>query len=105
MKHFLSGDNYKLETLKSRIPEGQYFYHTEFKRPIYKNTDGELYYEDGMPFGTYYGGLFQNKPLNPPIGFGFFCTDKQTTEGATNGIMIYHKGNNVWVDALGRIIE
>ena len=35
----------------------------------------------------------------------YFCTDKQTTEGASNGIMIYHKGNNVWVDALGRVVS
>ena len=24
---------------------------------------------------------------------------------ASNGIVIYHKGNNVWVDSLGRTIE
>lgn len=50
-------------------------------------------------------GTFNNKPYNSPIGFAFFCTDKQTAEGSTNGIMIYHKGNNVWVDALGRVVE
>ena len=50
-------------------------------------------------------GTFASRPINSPIGFKYFCTDKQTSEGATNGIMIYHKGNNVWVDALGRIIS
>ena len=50
-------------------------------------------------------GIFSQKPSNPSIGFAYFCTDKQTTEGSTNGIMIYHKGDNVWVDALGRVIE
>ena len=35
----------------------------------------------------------------------YFCTDKQSTEGGTNGIEIIHKGNNVWVDALGRVVS
>lgn len=35
----------------------------------------------------------------------YFCTDKQTTEGITNGIMIYYKGDSVWVDALGRVVS
>lgn len=52
-------------------------------------------------------GLFSQKPapsLNLPIGFSYFCTDRQTSEGASNGIMIYYKGDNVWVDALGRVV-
>lgn len=50
-------------------------------------------------------GTFAQKPIGIKVGFSYFCIDKQTEEGITNGIMIYHKGNNVWVDALGRIIE
>ena len=61
-------------------------------------------------------GTFENKPNgeNIYIGFSYFCTDKQTTEGYTNGIMIFYKGQDttdpdnptdVWVDALGRIVS
>lgn len=50
-------------------------------------------------------GNFASKPDNPIIGFSYFCTDKKSIEGDTNGIIIYYKGNNTWVDALGRIIE
>ena len=50
-------------------------------------------------------GTFSKKPINPPISRSYFCTDRQTTEGTTNGIMIYYKGEGVWVDALGRVIE
>lgn len=50
-------------------------------------------------------GVFENKPISPRRGFAYFCTDRQTAEGGTNGIMIYHKGNNVWVDALGRVVN
>ena len=52
-------------------------------------------------------GIFANKPSasDVPVGFKYFCTDKQTVEGATNGIEIIHKGTNVWVDALGRVIS
>lgn len=50
-------------------------------------------------------GNYQSKPTNAEIGSSYFCTDRQTSEGASNGIMIYYKGNNVWVDALGRVIS
>lgn len=50
-------------------------------------------------------GTFANKPIDIKIGYAYFCTDRQTLEGSTNGIMIYHKGNNIWVDALGRVIS
>lgn len=46
-------------------------------------------------------GTFDNRPNHAPIGFAYFCTDKNA-EGASNGIMIYHKDIDVWVDALGR---
>ena len=52
-----------------------------------------------------FSGIFSKKPNNPPTGFGYLCTDKKTSEGNNNGIMIYYKGNGVWIDALGRIIE
>ena len=38
----------------------------------------ERFFENGLVFGAY--------------------------EGATMGIPIYHKGSNVWVDALGRVV-
>ena len=50
-------------------------------------------------------GEFSNKPSSPVVGYKYFCTDKQITEGAANGIEIIHKGNNVWVDALGRVVS
>lgn len=51
-------------------------------------------------------GTFTERPSGGlPIGFQYFCTDKQTVEGQTSGIMIYHKGNDIWVDALGRVIS
>ena len=63
--------------------------------------------EDGAIAGVARSGLFENVPDAEEIyvGFKYFCTDKQTTEGATDGIEIIHKGNNVWVDALGRVVE
>ena len=53
-------------------------------------------------------GTFEVKPLSADgafIGQEYFCTNRKTAEGNTNGIIIYHKGNDVWVDALGRIVE
>ena len=59
---------------------------------------------DALKFGT-----FEQNPTivtrNIPIGYKYFCTDKQSVEGATNGIEIIHKGNNIWCDAFGREIS
>lgn len=59
--------------------------------------------------GTPTYGTFSQKPSVLanliPIGYKYFCTDKQTSEGTSNGIEIIHKGNDVWVDALGRVIS
>lgn len=82
---------------------------------LYMDTDdvGETYYksnivdENDIIIGVKREGLFSEKPKksdNIQIGFSYFCTDKKTEEGASNGIIIYHKGNDVWIDALGRVV-
>lgn len=82
-----------------------------FKNITYSDFSGyvAIWIEaDGTKEGTPRSGTFANKPTVTKnfisVGFKYFCTDKQTIEGATNGIMIYHKGNDVWVDALGRVV-
>lgn len=50
-------------------------------------------------------GVFSDKPTTPVVGSQYFCTDRQTVEGATNGIVLYYKGGGVWVDALGRVVS
>lgn len=64
---------------------------------------------DGTKEGTPRSGTFANKPTVTrnfiSVGFKYFCTDKQSTEGGTNGIEIIHKGNDIWCDALGREIS
>ena len=50
-------------------------------------------------------GLFSNKPINTIIGKTYFCTDKQSPESTQPGLMIYHKGNNVWIDSMNRIVD
>lgn len=53
-------------------------------------------------------GTFAQKPVSSQSiyqGFSYFCTDKQTTEGSRNGIMIYYVGDDTWTDALGRYIH
>lgn len=49
-------------------------------------------------------GTYANRPTSPNIGQMYFCTDKQTTEGATNGIPLWYNGTN-WVDSLGRTVS
>lgn len=83
---------------------GQFYFNTSSNKTNFYN--GEKWVDaNGNDFNVKYNGKFTDKPENPMIGFEYFCTDKQTTEGVTNGIMIYHKGNNVWVDALGRVVS
>lgn len=53
-------------------------------------------------------GTFSEKPTSDSgvnIGYGYYCIDKQTTEGSRNGIMIYYAGDGTWVDALGRVVS
>lgn len=86
--------------------KGTSVYDDTIKKPVWWN--GTLWQEaDGAVAGVKRSGEFANKPAATDIyvGFKYFCTDKQTTEGATNGIEIIHKGSNVWVDALGRVVS
>ena len=95
-----NADALLFERLPKNIKKGQILQ----KNGWLKITDGSNWHD----FQQIYSGTFANKPTveqGIPIGFAYFCTDKQTTEGMTNGIMIYHKGNNVWVDALGRVVQ
>ena len=57
-------------------------------------------------WNTPHAGVFADKPSADviDIGYRYFCTDRQTTEGGQDGIDIIHKGLGVWVDALGRTV-
>lgn len=75
--------------------------------------DGTFYKPDGITYKEIFdfiventpakSGTFANAPASPVAGQSYFCTDKQTTEGAANGIMLYYNGTS-WTDALGRAI-
>lgn len=63
---------------------------------------------DGVRVDTKRMGLFQEKPEasnDIKEGFVYFCTDKKSPESIQNGLSIYYRGNNVWVDSLGRIVD
>lgn len=85
---------------------GTMYTDTTLNKPIWWNgsewIDSEGNDVDLTPITS---GIFVNKPTGVDVGYAYFCTDKQTTEGTTNGIIIYHKGGGVWVDALGRVVE
>lgn len=101
--------NYKPEDENVFKPvPGKSVYYQAGNIPVFWN--GSKYIEaSGVNMGTPTSGTFANKPTvssnNISVGFRYFCTDKQTTEGATNGIEIIHKGSDVWVDALGRVVN
>lgn len=88
---------------------GYRYYDETLGKPIFSKAAGTPQWveEDGATAGVLRSGTFANKPASADIyvGFRYFCTDKQTTEGATNGIEIIYKGNGVWVDALGRVVS
>ena len=85
---------------------GVQYFDTTLSKPIWwigtAWVDSEGNDADSTPITS---GTFANKPTGVDIGYTYFCTDKQTIEGTTNGIMIYYKGDDTWVDALGRIIQ
>lgn len=104
------GDTPPLDIAGSSM-NGYYFYNKSLDIPIFYN--GERWVKaDGSTISVKNYGTFDEKPQsdNIYIGFRYFCTDRQSIEQkATNhnlkGIEIIYKGNNVWVDALGRIVE
>lgn len=113
--HIWNGNNYNAISLNNtgateNRPNnpiiGDIYFDTTIGRSIWwtgtKWVDSEGNDADSIPIIS---GTFANKPTGVDIGYAYFCTDKQTTEGATNGIMIYYKGNKVWVDALGRVVS
>ena len=77
----------------------------------FKDNNSLKYYNDGTVYNINgdvdnIKGTFDQKPTSGiQQGFAYFCTDKQTTEGSRDGIMIYYAGDNTWVDALGRIVN
>ena len=94
-------------SVKNSISGFQYF-DTTLGKPVWWN--GTAWVDaTSVISGTSTSGTFANRPTvsanSIPIGFKYFCTDKQTTEGVTDGIEIIHKGDDVWVDALGRVIS
>lgn len=90
----------------ANVKIGFKYFDTYLHKPIWWDgaqwVDSEGNNADSGPITS---GTFANKPTGVDVGYAYFCTDVQTTEGASNGMMIYYKGSNVWVDALGRVIE
>lgn len=84
------------------------YFNTTLNKLIYW-TGSNWVDENNISINALKYGTFDQKPTvsnhNIPIGYKYFCTDKQTVEGSTNGIEIIHKGNDVWCDALGRTIS
>lgn len=87
----------KLNTFQINLAEGEYIVFRYFSN---------IWHEIART-PSIRSGIFTNKPSTSYVytGYPYFCTDKSTTEGGTNGIMIYYKSPDVWVDALGRVIS
>ena len=98
----------EIQNRPSAYGNGCRFYMYNYEEPktfIYDKQVNKLYRINMVDNDFKERGAFAERPSNPYVGYQFFCTNKQTTEGASNGIVIYYKGNNVWVDALGRVVE
>ncbi len=79
-------------------------FNNTYNKPVYL-YDNVLRDMTGNPANAAKSGKFAQKPTGVDVGYAYFCTDKQTAEGQSNGIVIYHKGSDVWVDALGRTVN
>ena len=86
------------------VNTGFQYFDTTLNKPIWWN-DTQWVNSDGNDADSPMSGSFADRPTGVKVGYSYFCTDKQTTEGSTNGIMIYYKGSNTWVDALGRVVS
>lgn len=55
-------------------------------------------------------GTFEEKPTsNIYLGYSYFCTNRPSIDYERDGLMIYYAGNDgsndIWIDALGKIIS
>lgn len=94
------------------IPIAEYSYHKynadgTFKKYTFIAALNRWVNNEGISDAVSYSGKFSERPVKKDIGIGFryFCTDRKTIEGAADGIIIYHKGNDIWIDALGRVVS
>lgn len=89
------------------IKKGDTYYNTDTDRTeIYRGSYWQT--EDGISVNARKSGTFAQKPTssdNIPLGFSYYCTDKRSEESSEDGLIIYYKGSNKWIDALGRIIS
>lgn len=86
-------------------PLGWGYFNTTLKKQMYKGNNIWVDSE-GNNIKFKKSGTFSDKPITDvPIGYAYFCIDRKSTEASSNGIVIYYKGDNVWVDALGRVVE
>lgn len=85
---------------------GESYFNSIVKKPSWW-YNGNWVDSNGNLISALESGTFEQKPTEEQvsIGFAYFCTDKQTTEGSRKGIMIYYAGDNTWVDALGRVVS
>ncbi len=90
---------------------GYYFYNMTLDVPTFYNGNRWVK-ADGSEISAKLYGSFADKPSSDKIyiGFRYFCTDRQSVEQSSidpdlKGIEIIYKGNDVWCDALGRIVE
>ena len=92
--------------------KGTFIYQDTYNKPIW--WDGTSWRTaEGMYVDTRHTGTFAQKPkpnTGIPEGFPYYCTDRQTAEGQTNGIVIFYGGldgsnNPIWKDALGRVVS
>lgn len=88
----------------NNLYKGFQHFDTTLNKPIWWNGT-EWVDSEGNDADSPISGSFADRPTGVKVGYSYFCTDKQTTEGSTNGIMIYYKGSNTWVDALGRVVS
>ncbi len=75
---------------------------------VYKYNGTDWIDEKGNGYGILTKGLFSEKPTSLQkikLGFQYFCVDRKTIEGDKYGIMIYYMNDDIWADALGRIVE
>lgn len=100
----LNPKKYEYELPTTDLISGYTTFYSAKNKPIWYVNE-KWVDSNGIDINISNQGNYSNKPENPPIGFSYFCTDKQTTEGSRNGIMIYYAGDNTWVDALGRVVS
>ena len=101
------GDAIHTVVPEEMLTTGSCLYDHALKKAVYWDADDNIWKDSmGNKAKINSSGIFANKPTDYiKVGFPYFCTDKIAVNNNIYGLVLFYKGDNTWVDAMGRVVD